>query len=173
MARFSVPQFIDIESKIVGPLTIKQFAFIAIPSLVTFLLFFVLNFAAWIIVAIVLVSSGIAFAFVKVGGRPLWVMLFKGITFFWEPKLFLWKQAIVEKKIDVPDIQRKRHDLDRIAKEVSRLGSLWRDMNTKKNPIPKREKKVPKRSLTEIQEQYQVIQKLSGEKAVARRIDYR
>ena len=46
-------------------------------------------------------------------------------------------------------------------------------MTTTKNPIPKREKILPKAMLQEVQEQYQVFRKLSGEREIAKRVDFR
>jgi len=176
MAQFQVPQYIDLESKIVGPLTLKQFGFIAAPALVCFFLFFVLGLGLWIIFTIILMSAGAAFAFVKVGGRPLYVIALFALSFFWKPKLFLWKRPIVEDVIEVPArraIEQKRSALQSATAAFSSVGKLWQDLTTSKTPIPKREKTIPKRPVSEIKEQYQVFKRITGEKEVARRIDYR
>lgn len=171
--QFSVPQFIEVESKIVGPLTIKQFAFVAIPSLLAFALFFVLNIVFWVPLAVVLVGLGVSFAFIKIGGRPLYSIALYGLKFFWQPKLYLWKPAIFEEKIVIPEIQRKRFELKQLIPDFSKVNKLWQEMTTTKNPIPKREKILPKNTLGEVQEQYQVFRKLSGEREIARRVDFR
>lgn len=173
MAQFAVPQFIDFESKIVGPLTIKQFAFVAIPSFVCFLLFFVLKLWIWIIVSIPLVSCGVCFAFIKIGGQPLYKITLYAFRFFWAPKRFVWKQPQVEMTVSLPTIQQKRYTLRTLIPDFSKVTQLWQALTTTKNPIPKREKIVPGRSLEDVQEQYQVFRKITGEKEVARRIDYR
>jgi hypothetical protein len=173
MAQFSVPQFIDIESKIVGPLTIKQFAFIAAAFLSTFALYFVLTLGAWIICAIVIGSMGISFALVKVGGRPMYVVIMHAARFFWQPKVYMWRPPIVQETISVPDIEEKRYTLQSMTSQLSKLNKLWQDMSTTKNPIPKREKAQPKKSVKDIHEQYQVLRKITGEREVAKRIDYR
>ena len=173
MSQFTVPQFIDFESKIVGPLTLKQFAFIAIPALMCFFLFFVLNFVVWILVAIVFLSAGAAFAFIKIGGRPLYMIVLYGVKFFWEPKLFLWQRPIVHETVALPSIEHRRQNLKDIVPDFSKVGKLFQDLTTSKNPIPKREKTPPKKSIEEIKEQYQVFRKITGEQEVARRVDYR
>lgn len=177
MAQFEVPQFIDVESKIVGPLTLKQFAFVAIPVLVCFFLFFILNTFLWVVVTVLFVSTGAAFAFIKVNGRPLYTIVLMGITFFWKPKLFLWRRPVVEEIIDITtpkqDIQLQRRALQYATAGLSQVNNLWRDLTTRKTPIPKREKSIPRRPVSEIQEQYQVFKRITGEKQVAKRIDYR
>ena len=69
MPQFEVPQFVDVESKIVGPLTLKQFGFVAVPALISFFLFFVLGTFVWIVVSAILLSAGLSFAFIKISGR--------------------------------------------------------------------------------------------------------
>ncbi len=178
MAQFEVPQFIDIESKIVGPLTLKQFGFIAAPALISFFLFFVLNTAIWVMICIVLMSFGGAFAFVKINGRPLYMLSFLAAKFFWQPKMFLWKRPVIKETFEIPQVkpqtvEAKRSALDLASSGISQISKLWQDMTTTKNPIPKREKVIPKKPISDIKEQYQVFRRISGEKEVARRIDYR
>jgi len=179
VAQFQVPQFLDIESKVVGPLTLKQFAFVAAPSLVSFFLFFVLNMVVWVIIAAILVLSGICFAFIKINGRPLYVIVFLAIKFFWQPKSYFWKRPVVEEVVSIPsrNIEAKRSALQGAISGISSglggLSKLWQDLTTTKNPIPKREKVIPRKSISEIKDQYQVFRRVSGERQVARRIDYR
>ncbi len=172
--QFSVPQFIEFESKIVGPLTIRQFAFIAVPFLVSFALFFVLILPVWILVAALLLSVGAAFAFVKIAGRPLYKVALYALKYFWQPRLFLWRTPIVRQQtVALPSIQRRRQQLKDIVPDFSKVGKLWQDITTSKEPIPKREKRAPQKSIGDIQEQYQVFRRITGEKEVARRVDYR
>ena len=171
--QFSVPQFIDVEGKIVGPLTIKQFVLVAVPALLTFVLFFVLHIAFWIPIAAILVGVGVSFAFIKVDSRPLYMIALYALKFFWQPKLYLWKPAVITEKVIIPEIQKKRFELKTLIPDFSKVNKLWQDMTTTKNPIPKREKILPKAMLQEVQEQYQVFRKLSGEREIAKRVDFR
>ena len=175
MAQFQVPQFLDIESKIVGPLTLKQFAFIAAPVLISFFLFFTLNTIVWVIIAAILILTGAAFAFIKLNGRPLYIMTIHAVTFFWQPKTFFWKRPLVQEVVNVPTVtvEAKRSALQTAMQGISGISKLFQDLTTTKNPIPKREKVVPKKTITEIKEQYQVFRRVSGEQQVARRVDYR
>jgi len=178
MAQFEVPQNIDLESKIVGPLTLKQFGFVAVPALISFFFFFVFSFGIWIFLTVILVGGGVSFAFIKVNGRPLYVIALLAARFFWKPKLFLWKRPVVEEVLSIPEPQRasveqKRSALKSALGSLSSVGKLWQDLTTRKTPIPKREKIIPVRPIHEIKEQYQVFRRITGEKEVARRVDYR
>jgi hypothetical protein len=58
--QFQVPQFIETEDKIIGPLTLKQFFYVAAAALVSFSLFFVLATWLWLLITIIL--GGVAVA---------------------------------------------------------------------------------------------------------------
>jgi len=178
--QFEVPQFIDMEAKIVGPLTLKQFAFIAVPALLCFFLYFMVSLIVFIPITIILVSLGISFAFIKINSRPLSLIVFLGIKYFFSPHLFIWKRAVVEEVINLPSIQRpkettesRRNYLKEAVKSVSNVSKLFQDLTTTKNPIPKREKIISKKPISEIKEQFMIFKKVSGDKEIAKRIDYR
>ena len=175
MAQFEVPQFIETESKIVGPLTIKQFGFIAAPALVCFFLYFTLALWAWIPVAAILMGAGAAFAFIKMNGRPLYMITLYAVEFFWAPKLFLWKRPVVQEVITVPTvvITARRQALGEEHKKNSNVAKLWEELATSRNPIPHREKEAPQPKVEDVKEQFEVFRRTTGEKEVARRVDYR
>ena len=79
--RFNVPQFIDIEDKIIGPLTLKQFLFVAAGGGILFILWFYLKLSAFVIVAIPIVAFFLALAFFKVNGRPFFYFLINLIKY--------------------------------------------------------------------------------------------
>jgi len=174
MGQFEVPQFIETESKIIGPLTLKQFGFIAAPSLVCFFLYFTLSLWAWIPVAIVLVSLGIVFALVKTNGRPMYKMALYVLRFFWSPRLFLWKRPVATDVFSLPSkAAHTRDELSKHQQEGSSVSKLWKELVATRNPIPFREKEQTRPSLADVQEQYEVFKRATGEKEVAHRIDYR
>lgn len=90
--RFNVPQFIDIEDKIIGPLTLKQFLFLAAGGGLLFILWFYLKLFAFVIVSIPIVSLSLALAFYKVNGRSFVSFLANLIKYIIKPKLYLWKK---------------------------------------------------------------------------------
>ncbi len=102
-------------------------------------------------------------------------MAIHAVTFFWQPKTFFWKRPLVQEVVNVPTatVEAKRSALQTALQGISGISKLFQDLTTTKNPIPKREKVVPKKTITEIREQYQVFRRVSGEQQVARRVDYR
>jgi uncharacterized BrkB/YihY/UPF0761 family membrane protein len=68
--QFQVPQFIDTEDKIVGPLSLRQFGFIAAGGILSAILYFSVEPWLWVIGSIIIFGAAIALAFVKIEGRP-------------------------------------------------------------------------------------------------------
>ncbi len=90
--RFTVPQFIERESKLIGPLTFRQFLYVGAAGLICFIIYFTFSFTVFIISAIVLGSIALAFAFLKINGIPLSVYLWNFFKYTLSPKDYLWKR---------------------------------------------------------------------------------
>lgn len=160
--RFQVPQFIEVESKIVGPLTLRQFLYLAGAAGASFIFYFLLATWLWIFLTAILGAIGIALAFVKYNGQPLPKMILAAFGFFWNPKLYLWQRMTEEKTIL---IEEKRKTLRDYFSEMPSIKKLMLNLTTTKNPIPKREKGPGKG--------FQTVRKITGEKEIAKRVDYR
>ena len=91
--QFQVPQFIEVEDKIFGPLTFKQFIYIGGGLGACYIIWRVLPLllAAPLILAIGGLTAGLAFF--QINGRPLIVALENAFFFFVRSKLYLWNNA--------------------------------------------------------------------------------
>ena len=89
--RYQVPQFIEVEDKIFGPLTIKQFVYLAGGAGVCLAAFTTLPFLVAVLVALPVGGLALALAFYKVNGRPFVVALEHAFSYFFSHKLYLWK----------------------------------------------------------------------------------
>ena len=135
--QFQVPQFIDIEDKIIGPLTLKQFFYIAGAGAILFIAFFMVQLWLWIVIAVPIVGLAVALAFVKYNGRPMIIMLGAMFQYIWKPKLYLWTRE--EKQVQAPKIEINS------AGEQSRnpLKKLLLRLNTSRGAVPGRERNSP------------------------------
>ena len=97
--RFTVPQFIEREAKIVGPMTFRQFIFIAIAGAICFFIYNIAPFSVFVISCVVFGGSALALAFLEVQGRSLPVVLSNLLRFNFAPKMYLWKKSQVPIKI--------------------------------------------------------------------------
>jgi hypothetical protein len=92
MQEYQVPQFIEVEDKIFGPLSLKQFIFVAggIGLCVILLLYFPL-FVGIILAIPVALFSG-ALAFYKVNNKTFVDILEAALNFYTKNRLYLWKK---------------------------------------------------------------------------------
>jgi len=91
--RFQVPQFIEVEDKIFGPLTLKQFIYLAGGGGLSFLVYSLTN-SIWISVLpiLVIMSCSAALAFYKINKRPLILVLESAFKYYLTRKLYIWKK---------------------------------------------------------------------------------
>ena len=90
--RFQVPQFIEIESKIFGPLTFKQFIYLAGGAGVIFLLYITLPFFLAVMLIAPVGAFAIALSFYKVHNRPFIKVTESAFRYFTAPKIYVWKK---------------------------------------------------------------------------------
>ena len=95
--RFEVPQFIEVEDKIFGPLTWKQFAYIAGGFGAGFILFVLLPFILFVILATPVFALAIGLSFYQVNNRPLSQLLESMVLYLGRARLYLWKKQ--DKKV--------------------------------------------------------------------------
>ncbi|MFA6159894.1 MAG: PrgI family protein [Parcubacteria group bacterium] len=113
-----MPQFIDIEDKIVGPLTAKQLGWLGIAGVLLLIFWSTLVFSTFLPVAIITLAIFGALAFYRPYNQPLLNFLMSGVNFFMKPKVYVWKRFYdnmkVAKKIQKPkeEIIVKRKVLD-------------------------------------------------------------
>ncbi|MCX6786429.1 MAG: PrgI family protein [Candidatus Kaiserbacteria bacterium] len=88
---YQVPQFIEVENKIVGPLTLRQFIYIAGAAGLCILFFFYLKTVFAVLFSLPVVAFAAALAFYKVNGKPFVEVLEAGFNYYTGAKLFLWK----------------------------------------------------------------------------------
>lgn len=88
--QFQVPQFTDVEDKIFGPLTLKQFIYVAGGGGLGFLIWRYLPSLIAIPVALGIIGFAAALAFVQVNKKPLIVTLEAAFMYFVRKKLYLW-----------------------------------------------------------------------------------
>ncbi len=101
---YHVPQFIEVEDKIIGPLTLKQFIYLAGVAGLCIVFFSYLGFTFALLLSLPIAGLGIALAFYKVNGKPFIDMLEAGFNYYISEKLLLWKQETpIEKENKGPD----------------------------------------------------------------------
>jgi hypothetical protein len=103
--RFQVPQFIEVEDKIFGPLTIKQFIYLLGGAGLSFLLYdFIGNIYISGLPIIIVISFAVALAFYKVNNKPFLNVVEAAFNYYRGSKLYIWK------KVEKPIAQRQANE---------------------------------------------------------------
>lgn len=99
--RFQVPQFIEVDDKIFGKITLKQFIYLAGGGGLCFALFRFLPSLLYSGIPILLIASfSLALAFFKVNNKPFIYIVEAGFKYFFASKLYIWKKQEIVKKGD-------------------------------------------------------------------------
>src|SRR3989344_4332550 len=98
MQQYQVPQFIMIEDKIIGPLTLKQFFYLLGGGGALIIAYAFLNFIFFVIVGIPIGALTAAMAFLKIQERPFPQLIVSVINFYTKPRLYVWKNLPPAKK---------------------------------------------------------------------------
>lgn len=94
MTQYQVPQFIDIEDRIIGPLTLKQFIYLAFAAAILFVFWFLLKFYIWILIALPVTAMALSFAFLKINDRHFVYFFLAAISYFIKPRLYLFRNVL-------------------------------------------------------------------------------
>ncbi len=106
--RFQVPQFIEVESKIFGPLTFKQFIYLLGGAGIIFLLYVFLPFWLMIIPAMAVAGFSLALAFYKINNQPFVKVVENALKYFSSARLYLWKKLPPRQSAERAELPKKQ-----------------------------------------------------------------
>ena len=93
--KFQVPQFIEVEDKIFGPLTIKQFVYLAGGGGLSFIIYTYVSPISFILAVICIIpvaAFAIALALYKINNQPFIFVIESAFKFMLSNKLYIWKK---------------------------------------------------------------------------------
>lgn len=94
--QYQIPQFIEVEDKIFGPLTFKQFVYLAGGGGLCLAIFTLMPLWIGVPLMLPIIALSLALAFFEINGRPFIVALEHGLYYLIGAKLYLWKPRTVE-----------------------------------------------------------------------------
>lgn len=124
----SIPQFIDVEDKVAGPLTWKQLGWMIAMGVTLFLLYTFVSGMFFYLLAVPVVLLFVALAFFRPNGMAFPQFLFYSVTFLFRPKVSVWERPIrkysptaADTSKEVPQVMKKQvsvQDFTSLAKKV-------------------------------------------------------
>jgi len=126
--QFKVPQFLDIEDKIFGPLTFRQFAYLSGAAGMCFVLYRLLGVVFGAIPILIVAGLSLALTFYRPNNKPFINMLEAGFKYLVGEKLYIWKRR--KSKVPMkPQVVEAATGMTTRGAAVSRLsGNKLRDL---------------------------------------------
>lgn len=134
--RYQIPQFIEIEDKVIGPLTIKQFIYLVGGAGMSFIFYTFLPIYISVILIAAVVPFSAALAFYKINNKPFIDFLESAFMFYMKGNLYIWKKE--EKKPEAKKAESNETQQIYVPRlSESRLKELsWTlDINENLNPL--------------------------------------
>lgn len=103
--QFRVPQFIDIEDKVIGPFTFKQFGYIVGAGGFSFLIWTFIPIKILAVFLIIPVAGlFLSLAFVKINNRPFGDILESAFSYYTGIKIYTWRQPEIKMETSVDKV---------------------------------------------------------------------
>lgn len=90
----SVPQFIDVEDKVAGPLTWKQLGWMVAMGACLFVIYTIFSGILFYLLAIPVALLFVALAFFRPNGMAFPQFLFYSVSFLFRPKVSVWERPV-------------------------------------------------------------------------------
>ena len=133
MQQFTVPQFIDVENQIIGPITTRQFMILLGAMIIVAISYKLFDFSLFITITVISLIIAATFAFVKINGRPFHLFVLNTIQTLRRPNIRVWNnRAMVNEQTE--KIVAVKPDYEPVAPRVykkSRLAELALIVDTK------------------------------------------
>ncbi|MFH1711676.1 MAG: PrgI family protein [Patescibacteria group bacterium] len=98
--QFVVPQFIDVEAKIIGPITGRQFVIMLITLGLEFIIYAVfLNIIIVILLGLPVLVLGCVVAFARVNGQPFHYIILNMVQTLRKPSVRVWDKGLTDAQI--------------------------------------------------------------------------
>lgn len=134
--RYQVPQFIEVEDKIIGPFTIKQFVYLVGGGFMCYLSYTYLPFIIAIVFIAILGPLSAALAFYKINNKPFIDVLEAAFLFYTKNNLYIWKkeERPVIKTTEAPKEKAEVY-VPRLSESKLKDLSWSLDINENLNPL--------------------------------------
>ncbi|MBI4215227.1 MAG: PrgI family protein [Parcubacteria group bacterium] len=97
--RFTVPQFIDVEDKILGPVTVRQFVILLGAALICFIGYALFTFDLFVVWSLIWIGLCVILAFVRINGMPFHYFLLNMIQTVQRASTRVWNKELSNAQI--------------------------------------------------------------------------
>ena len=101
MQQFTIPQFLDVEDRILGPLSVRQFVILLIGAIVLFITYKLFVFTWFIVIGIFISIIFGTLAFFKVNGMPFHFFILNLVQTLRKPKVRVWLKDLTTAELKI------------------------------------------------------------------------
>ncbi|MBT4722185.1 PrgI family protein [Candidatus Falkowbacteria bacterium] len=134
MEQFPVPQFIDVEDTIMGPITVRQFVLLLVGALIAFVFYRLFTFVVFLGTGLLDIGIVATLAFAKINGRPIHFFFLNLLQTVRRPNVRVWNRNVcVDQMTFVKDKKEEIIEKPKVKKRLvtgSRLDDLSLVVNT-------------------------------------------
>ncbi|HPL93355.1 MAG TPA: PrgI family protein [bacterium] len=131
MAQYVVPQFITVEDKILGPITVRQFLILLVDTGLMFVFYKLFDFTLFLALAIPVTGFMMILAFVRIGGQPFHFFLLSILSMLKISRVRVW-QGNAKVIMDLDYAAKKEEEVVVKIKnfDASRISELSKTVDT-------------------------------------------
>ncbi len=134
--KYQVPQFIEVEDKIIGPFSLKQFIYLVGGAGLSFIVYDFLPFYIALLIIAAIIPFSLALAFYKVNNKPFIDFVESAFLFYTKQNLYIWKKE--EKKAvkaQEEEAEKRQVFVPRLSESKLKELSWSLDINENLNPL--------------------------------------
>ncbi len=132
--RYQVPQFVDIQDRIIGPLTLKQFLYYVVAALLLLPVYALADLGLFLALAIPVVGVAALFAHVRWRGQNFAELLANLMKYFTGDRLYIWRRQANAADIRISGEEYEEFSAEGAAAR-STLDFIAQTLNTQGNVI--------------------------------------
>lgn len=129
---YVIPQFIDVEARVIGPVTVRQFITLVVAFVIVAIEYAMFDMSLFLVLAFFTLGGAGILAFFKVNGAPFHIFVLNIVSVLRHPAIRVWrkepKDFVIVKELAsaLPEEQK----IPRKVFSTSRLGELTLIVNT-------------------------------------------
>ncbi len=101
MQQFTVPQFIDVEDKVIGPITVRQFIIIMAAGALIAICWKLFYFNTFLVVALLIIFITIVVAFAKVNGVHFHIFFINFLITMFKSNVRVWNNSFGKESLRI------------------------------------------------------------------------
>lgn len=127
--QFVVPQFIEVEDRIFGPITTRQFLILLGGGILIFLAYRFADFALFVTITAIVGAVSLIFAFVKINGQTFHYFLLNIIQTTRKPSLRVWRKEFTNKELNLLRKENAAEEVEAIIQKKTVRREHIRDLS--------------------------------------------